>query len=65
MIGILTQHKKECPDFEIVRYKRPYTKKLSEVTDHLNIKKLGYEINGVTMAMFNRFGMGIPRRLRR
>lgn len=43
----------ECPNFEIVRHGRPFTKIFNEVVNNLNIKKLGFERNGVTVDLFN------------
>jgi len=48
----IDQGKEQCPEFEIIRFDRPFTKKLSEVVKELNIKKLGVELNGLTMDMF-------------
>jgi len=50
--GGIDQAKEQCPEFEIIRYDRPFTKKLREVVKELNIKKLGVEFNGLTMDMF-------------
>jgi len=47
------QAAEECPNFEIVRHGRPFTKTLNEVVNNLNIKKLGFERNGVTVDLFN------------
>ena len=48
----IDQAKEQCPEFEIIRYDRPFTKKLREVVEELNIRKLGVEFNGLTMDMF-------------
>jgi len=48
----IDQAKEQCPEFEIIRYNRLFTKKLREVIEELNIKKLGVEFNGLTMDMF-------------
>jgi len=50
--GRIDQVKEQCPEFEIIRYDRPFTKKLREVVEELNIRKLGIEFNGLTMDMF-------------
>jgi len=50
--GYIDQVKEQCPEFEIIRYDRPFTKKLREVVKELNIKKLVVEFNGLTMDMF-------------
>ncbi len=46
------QAKEECPGFEIIRHERPYTKTLSKILQELNVIKLGYEVNGVTMDIY-------------
>ena len=43
--GRIDQVKEQCPEFEIIRYDRPFTKKLREVVEELNIRKLGVEFN--------------------
>jgi len=48
----IDQAEEQCPEFEIIRYDQPFTKKLREVVKELNIKKLGVEFNGLTMDMF-------------
>jgi len=47
------QATEECPNFEILRHDRPFAKTLKEVVNNLNIKKLGFEGNGVTVDLFN------------
>jgi len=51
-VKYIDQAKEQCPEFEIIRYGQPFTKKLREVIEELNIKKLGVEFNGLTMDMF-------------
>lgn len=48
----IDQAKEQCPEFEVIRFERPFTKKLREVVEELNIRKLGVEFNGLTMGMF-------------
>ena len=43
----------ECPNFKVVRHGQPFTKTLKEVVNELNIKKLGFEVNNVTIELFN------------
>jgi Xaa-Pro aminopeptidase len=50
----LDQASIECPEFKIVRCERPFTKKLLEVVKKLKIKKLAYEINGLTIGLYKK-----------
>jgi len=50
----LDQARIECPEFKIVRYEKPFTKKLLEVVNKLKIKKLAYEINGLNIGLYKK-----------
>lgn len=51
-VKYIDQAEEQCPEFEIIRYDQPFTKKLREVVKELNIKKLGVEFSGLTMDIF-------------
>jgi len=54
------QAAEECPNFEIVRHARPFTKVLKEVVNNLSLKKLGFEVNNVTVDLFNTLKENLP-----
>jgi len=54
------QAAEECPEFEIVRHERPFTKKLGEVLMDLSVKRLGFERGGLTVEMLDTFREDLP-----
>ena len=54
------QAAEECPNFEIIKHSQSFTGTLKEVVNELNIKKLGFEIDGVTIELFNTLKDNLP-----
>ena len=43
----------ECPDFEVIGCLRPFANTLKKIVNDIGIKRLGFEVKGITMDMFN------------
>ncbi len=54
------QAAQQCPQYEIIRHERPFKKELGQVVADMNIKRLGYEAAGVTVAMWNVLSEALP-----
>ncbi len=54
------QAAQQCPQCEIIRHEKPFTKQLSQVVADLNISRLGYEAPGITVAMWNTLSEALP-----
>lgn len=48
------QAKEECSDFEIINYDNSYTKKLKEVVKKIGLNKIGIEVKGMTLKLYEK-----------
>jgi len=54
------QASQQCPEFEVVKHDRPFTKTVQQFVRDMGLKKLGFETEGITVSMFNTMREGVP-----
>jgi len=54
------QAQQQCPGFEVLHVDRPFTNKLVEIVSEMGCQRLGFEAQGITVAMLDNLKQELP-----